>query len=295
MSLQEPSTPGSTTSGSTIRSVGGAVVLLVVLAAAGGYAFHEHSVSRRLAAQNNDVTATLDATRGQIEALTTKLNAISTAQPAVSPPVVYRRPLTAASRLHRIDDPRWKKIQGQLDEQGKQIESTRQDLVGARTELQGSIAKTHDELALLEKKGERSYYEFDINKASQFQHDGPVGIRLRKANTKHEYADLELLVDDFNLSKKHVNIYEPVIFYAGDNKQPVELVINNISKNHIHGYVSAPKYKPGDLEAMSANLPADNAASTTNEQQNASPSSSPSSQRRQLEAPNPKATETKPN
>jgi len=272
---------------------------LIVLVAAGGYALHEHSVARRLAAQNNDVTATLDATRGQIEALTTKLNAMSAAQPAdraaASPTVVYRHPVTAASSRRRIDDPRWKKIQGQLDEQGKQIESTRQDLVGARTELQGSIAKTHDELVLLEKKGERSYYEFDLNKASQFQHDGPVGIRLRKANTKHEYADLQLLVDDFNLSKNHVNIYEPVIFYAGDSKQPVELVINNISKNHIHGYVSAPKYKPGDLEAMSANGPADNAASTTNERQNASPASSQPNQRRQLEAPNPKTTETKPN
>ena len=301
MSLQEPSTPSSATpasatSGSTIRSVGGAVVLLIVLAAAGGYAFHEHSVARRLAAQNNDVTATLDATRGQIEALTTKLNATQPAdRAAASPTVVYRHPVTAASSRRRIDDPRWKKIQGQLDEQGKQIESTRQDLVGARTELQGSIAKTHDELVLLEKKGERSYYEFDLNKASQFQHDGPVGIRLRKANTKHEYADLQLLVDDFNLSKNHVNIYEPVIFYAGDSKQPVELVINNISKNHIHGYVSAPKYKPGDLEAMSANGPADNAASTTNERQNASPASSQPNQRRQLEAPNPKTTETKPN
>src|SRR5258708_23435954 len=86
MSLQDPPTPGSptpasATSGSAIRSVGGAVVLLIVLAAAGGYAFHEHSVARRLATQNNDVTATLDATRGQIEALTTKLNAISPAQP----------------------------------------------------------------------------------------------------------------------------------------------------------------------------------------------------------------------
>src|SRR6266851_5602035 len=132
MSLQAPST-----SGSAIRSVVGAavLVLLIVLAAVGGYALHEHSVALRLAAQNNDVTATLDATRGQIEALTTKLNAISAAQPvdraAVSPPAVRRRPVTAASLRRRIDDPRWKKIQGQLDKRGKQIESTRQDLVGA--------------------------------------------------------------------------------------------------------------------------------------------------------------------
>src|SRR5260370_27232534 len=86
MSLQDPPTPGSptpasATSGSAIRSVGGAVVLLIVLAAAGGYALHEHSVAPRLAAQNNDVTATPGATPGQIEAPTTKLNAINAAQP----------------------------------------------------------------------------------------------------------------------------------------------------------------------------------------------------------------------
>ena len=52
-----------------------------------------------------------------------------------------------------------------------------------------------------------------------------------------------MLVDDFALSKKHVNIYEPVVFYSADRKAPVELVINSISKNHIHGYVSEPRYK----------------------------------------------------
>jgi len=91
--------------------------------------------------------------------------------------------------------------------------------------------------------GERSYYEFDVDKSGQFQREGPVGVRLRKANTKHEYADLEMMVDDFKVSKKHVNIYEPVVFYSGDRKTPVELVINSIGKNHIHGYVSEPKYK----------------------------------------------------
>jgi hypothetical protein len=283
------------TGGSTVRSRGAAVALLIVLAGVvAGYAFHEQSVAKRLAAQNNDVTAALNATRGQIDDLTTKLNAMSVARPAdqaaasasTSSAVPYKRPLVAASRHRRIDDPRWKKMQGQLDDQKKQIESTQQDLASARTDLTGSIARTHDELVLLEKKGERSYFEFDIDKANQFHHDGPVGVRLRKANTKHEFADLELLVDDYKLSKKHVNIYEPVVFYAGDSKQPVELVINNISKNHIHGYVSAPKYKASELE-VAANSPAGDAA---NGQQNASPANS--DQRPKLEAP--KTTETKP-
>ena len=73
---------------------------------------------------------------------------------------------------------------------------------------------------------------------------------MRKANAKHEYADLEMLVDDFKVSKKHVNIYEPVLFYSADRKMPVELVINSIGKNHIHGYISEAKYKAADLEPM---------------------------------------------
>jgi len=48
-----------------------------------------------------------------------------------------------------------------------------------------------------------------------------------------------------------VNLMQPVMFYATDNGAPVELVINNISKNHIKGYVSEPKYKRHELAAMS--------------------------------------------
>jgi hypothetical protein len=60
---------------------------------------------------------------------------------------------------------------------------------------------------------------------------------------RYEYADLEMMVDDFKVSKKHVNIYEPGVFYSADSKMPVELVINSSSKNQIRGYVSEPKYK----------------------------------------------------
>lgn len=281
--MQEVSPSGSA---NVIRAaVTGLVVIVVAVAA---YAFHLHSVSKQLAEQNRSVTATLNSERDQINALTSKLDTL-TAQRAADTqvadhPPVYRKPLSGAITRHRIDDPRWKKMQSQLDDQGKQIDATRQDLSSARTELQGSIATTHDELVLLEKKGERNYYEFDIDKAGQFTREGPVGVRLHKANTKHVYADLELMVDDFKVSKKHVNIYEPVAFYSADSKQPIELVINAISKNHIHGYVSAPKYSSGDLQAMAS-------SSTTNPAATANASQPPSSDkpspavRQKLEVP----------
>jgi len=131
------------------------------------------------------------------------------------------------------------------------LAGTQGDLVNARTELTGSIAHTHDELVLLEKKGERNYTEFDLSKSKQFKREGPFELRLKKANDKHHYADLELLVDDRNLSQKHVNLYQPVMFSTPDSPQPVEVVINDISKDHIHGYVSASKYRQSELASMS--------------------------------------------
>jgi hypothetical protein len=41
------------------------------------------------------------------------------------------------------------------------------------------------------------------------------------------------------------------MFYAGESKQPVELVINSIGKNHIHSYVSTAKYKEAELQVVS--------------------------------------------
>jgi hypothetical protein len=314
MSEETPSHPASATPGSATRFRVLVAALLLLGVAAAAYAIHERKAAKQMEKENSAVTSTLDSTRDQMSALTTRLDAMNakrTAEKAAAShsdsehsaldhSTLYRKPVTAASMRHRIDDPRWKKVQGQLDEQGKQIDSTRQDLANTRTELKGSIATTHDQLVTLEKKGERSYYEFDLNKTGQAQREGPVGVRLRKANTKHEYADLELMVDDFKVSKKHVNIYEPVVFYSADRKVPVELVINSIGKNHIHGYVSEPKYKGADLEAMansSANNPASNpannpasspandaATSTSGEQPDSAAKPSPA--RQKLEPPN---------
>ncbi len=226
------------------------VILLAALAATGAYSVHQHRLAKQSADRTAQMAASLDQTNAQVHQLTAKLNELTAPKPAPAAPAVTKH---KAVRTHmvRMEDGRWRKIQSQIDAQGKAIDETRQDLSNTRTELQGSIARTHDELVVLEKKGERNYLEFDLNKEKQFQAEGPIGLKLRKANVKHQYADLELLVDDKSLTKKHVNLYEPATFYAADSDQPVQLVINQISKNHIHGYVSSPKYGRGELAAMS--------------------------------------------
>ena len=231
-------------------------IVAVVVAGAGiGYAVHEHHSAQTLAAQNSQVTAQLSATKGQMDALTAKVNALAlsnekTAAAPSAPSVAMATSRPHATHHASAEDPRFKKLQSQVDAQGKEIEDTRNNLANTSTELTGSIARTHDELVVLEKKGERSYSEFDLQKSKQFQREGPVSISLRKANTKHQYADLQLMVDDRNLSQKHVNLLQPIMFYTSDSPQPVEIVINDIGKDHIHGYVSAPKYRQSELASM---------------------------------------------
>jgi uncharacterized coiled-coil protein SlyX len=245
------------------------LVLLVALAAAAMYGFHERRMVQQISSEKGAMMASLDATRGQIATLTSRLNEL-TAQPTASKPAApqagHQGSTTRRVVGHRrpTDDPRWKELQAQLAEQQKQIEANKADLGSTRTDLQGSIARTHDELVVLERKGERNYFEFNLDKNGQFAREGSVGLKLRKANTKHQFADLELMVDDFKLSQKHVNLYQPVVFYAADGKQPVELVINSIGNNRIHGYVSEPKYKPADLEAMAGSSAPGTGAATSN-------------------------------
>ncbi len=219
-----------------------------------GFVVHQRGVTKQLSQRNAAMSASLDQTRAQLQDVTTKLNQLTEAQ-ATAEAARYSAAQQRATALRRAkvrhDDPRWKKVQEELAAHQKAIEATQTDLASARTELGGSIAKTHDELVALAKKGERNYYEFDLNKSKQFQRTGPIGISLRKANTKHDFADLALLVDDAQLQKKHVNAFEPVLLYPSESKQPVELVINQVTKDHIHGYVSAPKYKASDLPQLS--------------------------------------------
>ena len=59
-------------------------LLLVGLCVVLAYAFREHSSAKQIAASRNEITAALNQERGQVEALTEKLNAAESV-PAAAP------------------------------------------------------------------------------------------------------------------------------------------------------------------------------------------------------------------
>ncbi len=196
-------------------------------------------------------------------------------------PHVVHRAAKVVSHQPPPDDPRWKLVQDQLADQQKQLaddqkriadtqanlDQARSDLEGniqsARSDLSGDIAKNHSELAALEKKGERTFYEFNFEKSKAYHHSGPISISVRRVDAKHGYCDLEMLVDDREIERKHVNLYEAITFYPQGYPLPLEVVINHIDKNSAQGYVSEPKYKPNE-QATAANSAAPATLATTN-------------------------------
>jgi len=242
-----------------VRRLAMVVAALVLGVAVLSYAVHESHTAQTLAAQNSQANAQLNSTRSQLKNLTAQVSALeqqsqqqAAAQAELAKaqePIVHR---FGKPRAGHPESRRLNRMQAQLDKQEQEIAATQNDLTSTATELTGSIARTHGELVVLEKKGQRNYFEFDLVKEKQFKREGPLGVSLRKANVKHQYADLQLLVDDRSLTQKHVNLDQPVLFYGDDSEQPIEVVINDITKNHIHGYVSAPAYHKSELAAMAA-------------------------------------------
>jgi hypothetical protein len=250
------------------------VVFICIAAVAVGFIVEQQKAANELATRNQELTASLTQTQGQLQSLSSELNTLQAeqaererAEKAARRAAALRREHSyrhaAARKVLKKDDPRWKQMQAELAEHQKAIASTQQDLDKTRSEFQnnldstrnelnGSIAKTHAELVELEKKGERSYYEFDVFKAKRFQRVGPIEVSLRKTNAKHQFCNLHVIVNDRELVKKHINVYQPVVFYTEENGQPLQLVINSISKNHMHGYVSGPKYQGSRMSAANA-------------------------------------------
>ncbi len=242
--------------------IGIAVALFLAAGLAAGYGYRQQMMVGQLSSHEQEMNATVSQLHSQLEAVTAKLNEL-TAPPSAPDAASAKSHGSGARKRGAAPDPRLKKMEARLDAQQKQLQETqdevsktRADLEGnlssTRDELSGTIARNHDELVTLEKRGERSFFEFDLNRSKLFQRTGPLSISLRKVDAKHKHFNLALIVDDNELEKKNVNLYEPVWIHRADDPQPVQIVVNRIDRNYIHGYVSAPKYTNSDLATNGA-------------------------------------------
>ncbi len=234
------------------------VALIVIAGVAFGYGYRQQIMVSHLSAQESVATTTISDLQGQVSTLTGKMNEMVAAQQAAAQAAAQAeaQKKNTSGKRGAPADKRYKQLQAQLQDQQKQLKDTQDQVAKNRTdletglsstkdELNGSIAKTHEELVVLQKRGERNYFEFDLTKSKQFQRFGPLTLSLMN-------YDLSMVVDDNQLRKNRVNLYEPIWIHTESEGQPVQVVVNKISKNFVHGYISAPKFKPAELATTGA-------------------------------------------
>ncbi len=157
----------------------------------------------------------------------------------------------------------------------KDIEATRADLEATKGKLDratgdmgvmsGLIARNHDDVEELRRRGERNYYEFTLTKTKTPQRVGPIQLNLTKTDPKKSKYTVMVFADDRQIEKKDRTSGEPVQFYVGGSRSaPYEIVVFNVNKNQVTGYLSTPKEGGAAAAPTAAVTPA---AATTKPQQ----------------------------
>ena len=137
-------------------------------------------------------------------------------------------------------------VRGDIHGTRSEMEKTLGELRSVRGDLgvqSGLIATNAKELAALRALGDRDYIEFDLPKTKAPQRVGDVSMLLRKSDQKRNRFTIDLIANDKKVEKKDRNVNEPVQFYLARARTPYEIVVNEIRKDRVIGYIAAPKLR----------------------------------------------------
>jgi hypothetical protein len=153
---------------------------------------------------------------------------------------------TEASTSVKVND-----VAADLASVKNEVASSRQELQQTVSELKrvdgdlgvqsGYIATNAKELQALKQLGERNYFDFQIQRTGKPQRVGDVTIVLKKTDPKHNKFTLDVVTGDKRTEKKEKTVNEPLQFYGAKAKFPSEIVVNEVGKDFIVGYLAAPK------------------------------------------------------
>jgi hypothetical protein len=131
-----------------------------------------------------------------------------------------------------------------IDATKKDLEATKAKLTSATGDInnQGSlIAKNQEEVEVLKRLGERNIFDFTLQKSKTPQHVGPIQMQLTKVDTKHYRYSLVVVADDKRVEKNDRTVDDLLQFVVRGARAPYELVVFEVGKDKITGYLSTPK------------------------------------------------------
>jgi DNA repair exonuclease SbcCD ATPase subunit len=203
----------------------------------------------RLSATTETLSQNVGATQKQIDARTATIIAAQKQQDAVTARLAQEQQSTEKQVGAVSSDVA--SVKTDVGGVKTDVATTRSDLENTKSQLQrvvgdagvmsGLIATNHSELEELKHRGDRNYVEFTLQRGAPPTLLSTVKLQLKKVDDKHSRYTLAVSADDRDIEKKDKNLDEPVQFYTGKNPVLFEIVVNNIEKNKVSGYLSTPK------------------------------------------------------
>lgn len=131
------------------------------------------------------------------------------------------------------------------------ISSTKEDLEATKAKLtsavgdlgvqSGLIARNQEEVEQLKRAGERNIFELHLTRSKTPTHVGPIQVTLTKTDPKRFKYTLTVVADDKTIEKKDKTADEPVQFYVKGATRPFEIVVFDVTKDKVNGYLATPK------------------------------------------------------
>ncbi len=131
------------------------------------------------------------------------------------------------------------------------LNATKQDLEATKAQLstavgnisgQGTlIARNQEEVDALKRLNERNIFQFNLKKSKQPSKVGPIQLKLEKTDAKHYKYTVTVIADDRAVPKNDRTVDEPVQFLVNGATGYYEIVVFNVGKDTIKGYLSTPK------------------------------------------------------
>jgi len=267
------------------------ILLVLLIAGLGGLGYLGYNAQTKISQdmseqqkQNKIVTAQLDQANSRIADLKSKMEITTQrvgltqselAQAKSRAETIRKEQQTSDDKLTtqiKESDEKISAVASEVGNAKKDIEATKGDLEATKGKLErslgdmnvmsGLIAHNHDDLDDLKRRGDRNYYEFTLQRSKTAQRVGPVQMSLNKTDPKKAKYTLTVVADDRTIEKKDKTSGEPVQFYVKGSARmaPYEIVVFDVGKNQITGYLATPK-EGGAAPPPAAAAPA-SAAST---------------------------------
>jgi len=237
-----------------------AVVILAIVSIAGlGFAWYDSNqlqmaqqASGQLKTAEQNTTqrvATLEQKQEQADATSTELRSLGVvaaqvrdedAQKLARLDTDLKNQLATKASTYELNK-HLTTVNGNVNGVKTDLEGTKNDLKMARSELGTLIARNHEDVEQLRRLGERDYIEFTIDAKNKPQKVGAFMVELRGTNLNKKRYSVSLIIDDVHIDKKNLPVNEPVFFHQGNDRRPLEMVVNQVGKDKVTGYISIPK------------------------------------------------------